>query len=176
MAEARRPRRASRDTPPPAASRVLARVQGRANEPLLLLHFAFRAVTRGPDALLSRHGFGRLHHRVLFFVGRDPDVRVGDLQVALGISKQALHLPLRELVEANLVESTPDVDDARSRRLRLTDAGKTLEDSLSGAQRKLFRAAFRRAGREATDGWRQVMAELAREIAPGKLADEEPLP
>jgi len=175
MAEGSRSRGASRKAAPPG-SRVLARVQGRANEPLLLLHFAFRSVTRGPDALLARHGFGRLHHRVLFFVGRDPGVRVGDLQSALGISKQALHLPLRELVRAKLVASTPDLDDARTRRLHLTAAGKALEDSLSGSQRKRFQTAFRRAGKEAKDGWRRVMAELARDVAASKVADQESLP
>jgi len=152
-------------SPSQPAARALSLVRGDANEPLLLLHLAFRAVTRGPDALLARHGFGRVHHRVLFFVGRDPGLRVVDLQGALGVSKQALHGPLRELLKAKLVDSRPAPDDARERRLHLTAAGRALEAKLSGQQRKRFEEAFRRAGTAAAWGWYQVMVDLAQDVA-----------
>lgn len=148
-----------------ASERALALVRGSPNEPLLLLHLAFRAITRGPDALLARHGFGRVHHRVLFFVGRDPGQRVVDLQAALGVSKQALHRPLRELLTEKLVESRPAPDDARERLLQLTTAGRALEAKLSSEQRKRFAQAFRWAGETATQGWHEVMMALARDGA-----------
>jgi len=158
----RRAPRASRPARTQAPSeRALELVRGGADEPLLLLHFAFRAITQGPDARLESHGLGRVHHRVLFFVGRDPGLRVADLQAVLGVSKQALNRPLRELVEAKLVESKPAADDARERLLQLTAAGRALESALSGEQRKLFQAAFQRAGAAAVAGWQRVMAELA---------------
>lgn len=130
------------------------------NEPLVLLHFAFRAVVAGPDARLAEIGLGRVHHRILFFVARQPGLRVVDLQATLGVSKQALHGPLQVLVRKRLVTSRPSPDNRRERHLRLTAAGKLLERQLSGQQRKQFAAAFRRVGPNAERGFVQVMRAL----------------
>ena len=35
-----------------------------------LLFFAYRDFTGDADAILVRYGFGRAHHRVIYFVGR----------------------------------------------------------------------------------------------------------
>jgi DNA-binding MarR family transcriptional regulator len=144
---------------PHAAEAALAAATG-ANEPLALLHFAFRAVVSGPDAVLAARQLGRVHHRILFFVARTRALSIGDLAATLGISKQALHRPLQELVRARLVARRPDPDNLRVRRLELTAAGRALEGRLSGAQRRLFAAAFRRAGPQAARGWRAVMRQL----------------
>jgi len=130
------------------------------NEPLVLLHFAFRAVVAGPDARLAELGLGRVHHRILFFVARQPDLRVVDLQATLGVSKQALHGPLQVLVRKRLVASRPSPHNRREKLLHLTAAGKLLERQLSGQQRRQFAAAFRRAGSNAERGFVQVMREL----------------
>ena len=37
-----------------------------------LLFFAYRDFTSDPDAILAEWGFGRAHHRVVHFVGRNP--------------------------------------------------------------------------------------------------------
>jgi DNA-binding MarR family transcriptional regulator len=142
--------------PQPAA---LAAASGE-NEPLALLHFAFRAVVSGPDAVLARRGLGRVHHRILFFVARAPAMSVGELTAVLGITKQALHRPLQELVRGKLVELRPDPMSGRVRRLRLTATGAALERRLSGEQRRLFADAFRQAGPSAAAGWRAVMHAL----------------
>lgn len=131
------------------------------SDPLALLHFAFRAVVKGPDELLAERQLGRVHHRILFFIARTPAITVGALGAALGVSKQALHGPLRALVRAKLVAARPDLANRRLRRLTLTPAGKSLEDRLSGHQRRLFAAAFRKAGAAGTEGWQTVMRELA---------------
>lgn len=130
------------------------------NEPLVLLHFAFRAVVAGPDARLAEIGLGRVHHRILFFVSRQPGLRVVDLQTTLGVSKQALHGPLQALVRKGLVESHAPPDNRRERRLNLTAAGRLLERQLSGQQRRQFAAAFRRVGPKAQRGFVQVMRAL----------------
>jgi DNA-binding MarR family transcriptional regulator len=133
---------------------------GTANEPLLLLHFAFRAVIKEADAQLEARGFGRVHHRILFFIARRPGLCVADLLATLGVTKQALHKPLQQLVAAQLVERRVDPGDLREHRLQLTPSGAKLEKSLSGPQRRLFRAAFRKAGPKAAAGWRAVMQKL----------------
>lgn len=140
---------------------------GRANEPLALLHFAFRAVVAEPDARLAERGLTRVHHRILFFVAHRPGQRVSDLAALLGISKQALHGPLQQLLRRQLVQSRQDPKNRRERHLQLSTAGKALEGRLSGHQRRLFSAAFRAAGPGAQRAWLAVMRELARPQAGG---------
>ncbi len=75
------------------------------DDPPALLFFGFRAVTAEPDRILAERGLGRVHHRILYFVGRSPGIRVGALLTTLGVSRQALNRPLRALLRAGLVES-----------------------------------------------------------------------
>ncbi|MEC7237830.1 MAG: MarR family transcriptional regulator, partial [Pseudomonadota bacterium] len=39
-----------------------------------LMFFAYRDFTGEPDAMLARIGLGRAHHRVVYFVGRNPGI------------------------------------------------------------------------------------------------------
>ncbi|MFC5302403.1 MarR family winged helix-turn-helix transcriptional regulator [Azospira restricta] len=125
------------------------------------LFFAFRALVARPDALLAEQGLSRVHHRILFFVRKTPNGSIGDLLATLGVSKQALNRPLRELVELGYVRAEADPGNRRIRRLNLTDAGLAFEELLSGEQRRRFAEVFRVAGPAAEAGWREVMARLA---------------
>jgi DNA-binding MarR family transcriptional regulator len=130
------------------------------NEALALMHFGFRKMIEEPDRLLARRGFGRVHHRVLFFVARRPRLSVGELLAILDVSKQSLHRPMQELVAAALLAAEPDPENRRVKRLALTPAGEAYEDKLSGIQRRLFAEVFRARGTPAEQGWRAVMHEL----------------
>ena len=121
-----------------------------------LIHFAFRRVVEGPDALLGDHGLGRLHHRVLYVLGKNPGLRVLELADLLGVSKQAIHGPLGDLRDRELVDDTVDPDDARARSLRLTSAGARFERRLASLQHAAFEAAFDAAGPRAESAWREV--------------------
>jgi DNA-binding MarR family transcriptional regulator len=134
-----------------------------ADEPLALLHFGFRAVVKKPDEALQRRGLGRVHHRILFFIARSPGIGTSELLSTLDVSKQALHGPLRRLQSDRLVQSRRDPHNRRQRRLTLTTRGRALERRLSGYQRALFAAAFRRVGPAAGAGFFAVMRALARE-------------
>lgn len=138
-----------------------------------LLFFAFRALTAEPDRMLAERGLGRVHHRILYFVARSPGVRVGGLLATLGVSKQALHGPLRDLVRAGLVEASVPPGNRRAKELALTPAGERLERRLTGAQRRRFARAFGGAGAAAERGWREIMRRLA---APEAHAAEERQP
>ena len=63
------------------------------------LYFGYRALTEQPDRILERKGLGRVHHRILYFVGRSPSTTVNALLSTLNVSKQALNTPLRQLIE-----------------------------------------------------------------------------
>jgi len=126
-----------------------------------LLYFAYRGFTDRPDRMLERRDLGRVHHRILYFIGRRPEVSVSGLLGLLAVSKQALNAPLRQLIEEGLVAAIPSPDDRRVKTLRLTAEGSRLEAELTGAQMSHLQAAFERAGPDALRGWRRVMTELA---------------
>ena len=124
-------------------------------------YFAYRAFTAGADRVLEQRGLSRVHHRILYFVGRQPDLSMKDLLGVLAITKQALHAPLRQLIEMGLVVSGGDSADGRVRRLRLSGEGVRLEGRLSATQTALVGAAFAQAGEAGTAGWFAVMQEMA---------------
>ena len=136
------------------------------NRALEALHFAFRAVIAKPDALLAERELSRVHHRILYFIGRHPGLSVNELLAILGVSKQALNAPLRQLTKLALIESKADPRDRRIKRLTLTDEGLALEKELSGDQRQRFAKAFEIVGREGEITWHQIMKLLAEDIFP----------
>lgn len=138
------------------------------NEALEALHFAFRAVVAKPDAILTERGLSRVHHRILYFIGRKPGLSVNELLATLGISKQSLNSPLRQLTELGLVESNLDTTDRRIKRLTLTPAGLCLESQLSGDQRQRFARVFEVVGLEGETAWRKVMYLLAEDTFAGE--------
>jgi len=146
--------------------------EARLDEAMELMHFGFRGIVEEPDRELAKLGFSRMHHRVLYFVGRNPAVAIGALQRLLGVSKQALNRPLRELVDGGFVERRDAPGNRRTKHLSLTRKGATLEARVSGAQRRQFAIVFRAAGRAAEAGWRRVMRELAGRPIPARPDDE----
>src|SRR5918912_571596 len=108
-----------------------------------LLFFAYRDFTAEPDAILARYGFGRAHHRVIHFVGRHPQMTVGELLGILRITKQSLSRVLGQLVRQGFIVQHRGPDDRRQRLLELTDSGRELERRLSAPQRTRVAAAYR---------------------------------
>jgi DNA-binding MarR family transcriptional regulator len=141
------------------------------DEALGLLFFAFRDLTAEPDRVLAERGLSRVHHRILYFVRRHPDLGPGELIRILRVSKQALARPLRELIEQGLVSARVVPHNRRRKALRLTASGSQLERRLSGAERRKFARAFRAAGPDAARGWRAVMATLGRPDLPASGQD-----
>ena len=122
-----------------------------------LLFFAYRDFTAEPDAILTDYGFGRAHHRVVHFVGRRPQMTVGDLLGILKITKQSLNRVLGQLVRQGFIVQHRGAQDRRQRLLELTDKGRELERSLSAPQRARVAAAYRKAGAGAVEGFRKVL-------------------
>lgn len=125
------------------------------------LYFAYRAFTAPPDRILQQRGLGRVHHRILYFVGHRPGITVNGLCQTLAVTKQALHAPLRHLLSQGLVTMQPAAHDRRVRCLELTPAGRALEARLTATQLELLRAAFAAAGMAAATGWLATTAALA---------------
>ena len=129
-------------------------------EAIELFYFAYRSFTAGPDGILAARGLGRVHHRILYFVGRNPDVAINALLDILAVSKQALNAPLRLLLEQQLIAAHADASDRRIRRLSLTDAGQRLEGELTGTQMRQLATVLGDAGKDAERAWKKVMRAL----------------
>src|SRR5262249_43301382 len=99
-----------------------------------LLYYAYRDFTAEPDAMLARYGFGRAHHRVIYFVGRHPHMTVSDLLGILRITKQSLSRVLGQLVRQGFIRQRPGDRDRRQRLPELTEKGIELERPLSENQ------------------------------------------
>lgn len=130
-----------------------------------LLFFGYRGFTSGPDAVLAEVGFGRAHHRAMYFIGRSPDITVSDLLTILGITKQSLARVLSALQAEGYVAVRRGPRDGRQRLLRLTPKGEALERRAFEAQRETLARAYRAAGPAAVDGFRRVMRGLMDEDA-----------
>jgi len=122
-----------------------------------LLFYAYRDFTAEADAMLEKIGLGRAHHRVIYFVGRYPQITVTELLGILRITKQSLSRVLGELMEQDYVAQRPGTKDRRQRLLTLTEKGEDLERQLSDAQRARIARAYRAAGAESVEGFRTVM-------------------
>ena len=134
-----------------------------------LLFFAYRDFTAKADQTLAQYGFGRAHHRVIYFVGRNPGMTVSDLLDILKITKQSLSRVLSQLVEEGYVKQTPGLRARRQRLLSLTELGADLERKLTEEQRALVARAYKAAGAEAVDGFRKVMLGMINEADRAKF-------
>jgi len=125
-----------------------------------LLFFAYRDFTAEPDAILEQFGFGRAHHRVVHFVGRNPQMTVGELLGILRITKQSLNRVLGQLLRRGFIIQHRGAQDRRQRLLELTESGRELERRLSEPQRARVAAAYRKAGGPAAEGFRKVLLAI----------------
>ena len=142
----------------PAHTPVIAEEEVR--QGIELLFFAYRDFTAEPDAILARYGFGRAHHRVIHFVGRHPQMTVGELLAILRITKQSLSRVLGQLVRQEFILQQPGSHDRRQRLLELTPKGRDLERKLSEPQRARIANAYQQAGPGAVEGFRDIMLRI----------------
>ena len=133
----------------------------RLDQDIWLFHLAFRQLVKVPDELLASRGLSRIHHRVLFVVGRAQHISVGDIAERLAISRQALHSPMRQLREASLITSKPSEMNRTVQLISLTPSGRELEQSLNELQRRHLQLAFSSNPDTAAKGWRCIMTALS---------------
>jgi DNA-binding MarR family transcriptional regulator len=142
------------------------------------LFFAMRDLNAAADAILHEMGFGRAHHRALHWIGRLPDLKVGELLLILAITKQSLARVLGPLIREGYVEQTKGKVDRRQRLLVLTEKGVALERRLFECQRERLATAYREAGGQAVEGFRRVLrgmtAEQGRKYLDGVEAARNP--
>ena len=125
-----------------------------------LMFFAYRDFTGEADVILNEYGFGRAHHRAIYFIGRNPGMAVNELLAILKITKQSLGRVLNQLVDEGYVDQDADPDDGRRRLLTLTKEGVILENLLPERQSRRIRSAYTEAGRGAGKGFLRVLEKM----------------
>ena len=123
--------------------------------------FGYQAFTAKADDMLARRGLSRVHQRILLSAARAPALGTKALPGAHNVRKQALNIPLRQLLEMQLVAMETDAADKRKRRLSLTRGGAALEQTLRREQMRLVQAALASAGVDAAEGWLAFNQALA---------------
>ncbi|PCI47618.1 MAG: MarR family transcriptional regulator [Alphaproteobacteria bacterium] len=125
-----------------------------------LLYFAYRDFISWPDDVLHTLGFGRAHHRVLHFVGRNPGLKVAELLKLLNITKQSLSRVLGTLVEKGHIRQDIGDQDRRQRLLHLTKQGEFLLNKIAEHQKEHMLKAFKNAGNHSVEGFWKVLSAL----------------
>ncbi len=111
-----------------------------------LFFFAYRDFTADPDRILQNLGYGRAHHRALYFVNRTPGMTVAELLGILGITKQSLSRVLRQLIDSGHIAQVEGQNDRRQRLLFPTRSGRDLILELSWPQSRRIDAALKKSG------------------------------
>jgi len=94
----------------------------------LCLHIqrAARAIGRRFDEALRPHGLTNGQFTLLMALNRPKPPRIGDLAPLLAMDRTTLTANLKPLARRGLVEVAVDAEDRRSRRVRITAAGRDL--------------------------------------------------
>jgi DNA-binding MarR family transcriptional regulator len=128
-----------------------------------LLYFAYRDFISWPDDVLETYGFGRAHHRILYFVSTNPGMTVAELLKILNITKQSLSRVLGALIEQGYIDQKIGAEDRRQRLLFLSTKGKVLLDEVSVSQKASILKASQQVGPEAVTGFWKMLKALANE-------------
>ena len=133
---------------------------GEVRKAIELFFFAYRDFTGEADAILAEYGFGRAHHRAIYFIGRSPGIAVHQLLAILKITKQSLGRVLNQLIDEGYVRQDTDKKDGRRRLLTLTSSGITLENLLTERQSQRINKAYALAGKDAHKGFLRVLEQI----------------
>jgi DNA-binding MarR family transcriptional regulator len=121
-----------------------------------LLFFSYREFTLGPDEILNKLSFGRAHHRIIYFVGKQKTITIKDLLTILKITKQSLSRVLNQLVkEKYIIVATGE--DKRTKNLSLTKLGIDLENQLSKIQTNNIKNIFRKFDESDINGFKKIL-------------------
>lgn len=136
------------------------------------LFFAYRDFVSDPDVILSKLEYGRAHHRVVYFVSRQPGMTVADLLDTLQITKQSLARVLKQLIDDGYIRQMAGPEDRRQRRLYPTLTGRELALALSEPQSRRIDRALEGLGPDARACVRKFLAQMRSPTTTTTVEDE----
>ena len=124
-----------------------------------LFFFSYRDFTIGPDKVLVKLGFGRAHHRVVYFVGKKNNITIKELLTVLKITKQSLSRVLNQLVNEGFIIVSIGIDK-RTKKLSLTNKGLDLEKKLSNIQIEKIKKVLNKYSENEISGFKRILFEM----------------
>ena len=121
-----------------------------------LIFFSYREFTLGPDEILNKINYGRAHHRVIYFVGKQKNITIKDLLGILKITKQSLSRVLNQLVKEKYILVSIG-EDKRTKKLCLTQKGLDLEAKLSKIQIDKIKSIINDANESDINGFKKIL-------------------
>ena len=127
-----------------------------------LIFFSYRDFTAGPDKILEKISFGRAHHRVIYFVGKQKKITIKELLSILQITKQSLSRVLNQLVKEKFISVSIGIDK-RTKNLSLTKKGEDLEKELSIIQINKIRNVLKQFNEKDINGFKKILYAMIEE-------------
>ena len=127
-----------------------------------LIFFSYRDFTGGPDKILEKINFGRAHHRVIYFVGKQKRITIKELLSILQITKQSLSRVLNQLVKEKFILVSTGIDK-RTKNLSLTKKGEGLEKELSTIQINKIKNVLKQFNEKDINGFKQILYAMIEE-------------
>ena len=127
-----------------------------------LIFFSYRDFTAGPDKILEKINFGRAHHRVIYFVGKQKKITIKELLSILQITKQSLSRVLNQLVKEKFILVSTGIDK-RTKNLSLTKKGEDLEKELSTIQINKMRNVLKQFNEKDINGFKKILYAMIEE-------------
>ena len=127
-----------------------------------LIFFSYRDFTGGPDKILEKINFGRAHHRVIYFVGKQKRITIKELLSILQITKQSLSRVLNQLVREKFILVSAGIDK-RTKNLSLTKKGGDLEIKLSTIQINKIRKVLKQFNEKDINGFKKILYAMIEE-------------
>ena len=128
-----------------------------------LLFFSYRDFTAGPDKILEKLSFGRAHHRVIYFVGKQKKITIKELLTILQITKQSLSRVLNQLIKEKYILVSSG-NDKRTKNLALTKKGMELENQLSTIQINKIRNIIKNYKEPDINGFKKILYEMIEDV------------
>mgnify|MGYP001450787797 CR=1 FL=1 len=124
-----------------------------------LLFFSYRDFTSDPDIVLEKINFNRIHHRIIYFVGKQKKITIKELLKILQITKQNLSRVLDQLVKNKYINMEIG-NDKRMKNLTLTEKGFELEKKLSDIQIKKIKKIIRNSEVSDINGFKKILFSM----------------
>ncbi len=124
-----------------------------------LMFFSYRDFTSGPDKVLEKIRFGRAHHRVIYFVGKQENLTIKELLSILQITKQSLSRVLNQLVKERYIILTIG-DDKRTKKLSLSKKGQELEKELTNIQITKIYNVIKKFSEDDINGFKKILYSM----------------
>lgn len=112
----------------------------------------------------SRQGVAGSHRAVLRYVSLFPGISAGKLSELLQLHPSTLSNVFKRLSAAGLLQRRDDEDDARKRRLHVTDAGKAILQETQGTVDAVIERVVAGSQPDQIRATRELLQKLAREL------------